>query len=385
MGAGPVLSLAAVAGEKSGDLLGAAVLSALGSEQRPLQCAGVGGPAMAEAGLERWWDISALSVSGYVEVLREYPRLHRMREDLIAKIRAWRPSCFLGIDAPDFNLAIEARLRRESIPVVHFISPSIWAWRRGRIDRIRSAVDHMLLVFPHEQEIYRQAGIPATYVGHPMADLIPMTPDSGRARAELGMAANAGVIALLPGSRRSELKYLLGPFLETAVWINAQRPEFEFVLPVASNDHYDRIVERIRAAHLPDSLRLRVVSGGSHGVLAACDAALVASGTATLETALFKKPMVIAYRMGWSNFQIMRRLAYLPHIGLPNILCAQEVVPEFVQAAVEPPAMGAALLAQIDDQGLQGRLLERFTALHEQLRCGCAQRAAEVILEVADG
>ncbi|MBW6496499.1 MAG: lipid-A-disaccharide synthase, partial [Burkholderiaceae bacterium] len=198
MVAGPVLSLAAVAGEKSGDLLGASVLAALGRHDRSLQCAGIGGTAMAGAGLERWWDISALSVSGYVEVLREYPRLHRMREDLIARVRAWRPSCFLGIDAPDFNLAIEARLRRDSIRVIHFISPSIWAWRRGRIDQIKNALDHMLLVFPHEQEIYRQAGIPATYVGHPMADLIALTPDPQRARAELGIGGDVPVLALLP-------------------------------------------------------------------------------------------------------------------------------------------------------------------------------------------
>jgi lipid-A-disaccharide synthase len=385
MDAGPVLSLAAVAGEKSGDLLGASVLAALGRHDRSLQCAGIGGAAMVGAGLERWWDISALSVSGYVEVLREYPRLHRMREDLIARVRAWRPSCFLGIDAPDFNLAIEARLRRDSIPVVHFISPSIWAWRRGRIDQIKNAVDHMLLVFPHEQEIYRQAGIPATYVGHPMADLIALTPAPQRARAELGIGEDVPVLALLPGSRNSELKYLLGPFVATAAWIHARRPEFEFVLPAASGGHYDRIVEWVRAAHLPESLRLRIVSGGSHNVLEACDAALVASGTATLETALFKKPMVIAYRMAWSNYRIMRRMAYLPHVGLPNILCAQAVVPEFIQEAVEPAAMGAALLAQVDDQALQRQLVERFTALHVQLRRGCAQRAAEIIVDVADG
>ncbi len=384
MAGGPVLSLAAVAGEKSGDLLGASVLAALGRHAGAMHSAGIGGPAMADVGLERWWDISALSVSGYVEVLREYPRLHRMREDLVARVRAWRPDCFLGIDAPDFNLAIEARLRRDSIPVVHFISPSVWAWRRGRLGQIRDAVDHMLLVFPHEQEIYREAGIPATFVGHPMADVIPLTPDPQRARAELGLKDDVAVLALLPGSRPSELKYLLGPFLATAAWIHERRPECEFVLPAASTAHYDRIVARVRAARLPESLRLRVTSGGSHTVLEACDAALVASGTATLEAALFKKPMVIAYRLARSNYQIMRRMAYLPHIGLPNILCAQAVVPEFIQTAVEPAAMGAALLAQLDDDALRRRLVERFTLLHEQLRRGCAERAAELIMEVAD-
>lgn len=384
MSARPELSLAAVAGEKSGDLLGASVLAALGRSGRQLACAGIGGPAMAEAGLERWWDIAALSVSGYVEVLREYPRLHRMREELIERVRAWRPDCFLGIDAPDFNLVIEARLRAASIPVVHFISPSIWAWRRGRIDKIRAAVDHMLLVFPHEEQIYREAGIPATYVGHPMADTIDLTPDPQRARAELGIAAGAELVALLPGSRRSELNFMLGPFVETARWLNQRRPQCEFVLPLASAAHYDRVVEQVRAARLPESLRLRVLSGGSHAALEACDAALVASGTATLETALFKKPMVIAYRLAWANYQIMRRMAYLPHIGLPNILCGEELVPEFVQDQVEPAAMGAALLAQLDDQPGRQRLVERFTELHQQLRQGCAERAASLILEIAD-
>ena len=382
MSAAPVLSLAAVAGEKSGDLLGAAVLAALAERAGGLQCAGIGGAAMAAAGLERWWDVEALSVSGYVEVLRAYPRLHRMREELIARIRAWAPRCFLGIDAPDFNLAIEARLRADAIRVVHFISPSIWAWRRERIAKIRAAVDHMLLVFPHEAEIYREAGIPATYVGHPMADTIPLVPDAARARAELELGS-APQIALLPGSRPGELKHMARRFIETAAWLHARRPELEFLLPVAASGQYEHVVALVRAARLPDGLRLRVLSGRSHAVLEAADAALVASGTATLEAALYKLPMVIAYRMAWGSYQIMRRMAYLPHVGLPNILCKEAIVPEFLQDAVKPAVMGAALLAQLDDDAGRRRLGERFTELHESLRLGCAQRAAARILELA--
>ncbi len=380
----PVLSLAAVAGEKSGDLLGASVLTALAERAGGMHCAGIGGPAMAQAGLERWWDIEALSVRGYVEVLREYPRLHRMRSALIERVRKWKPACFLGIDAPDFNLAVEARLRAESIPVVHFIGPSVWAWRRGRIERIRAAVDHMLLIFPHEVEIYRQAGIPATYVGHPMADTIPLEPDPRRARAELGLGS-APQVALLPGSRPAELQYMARPFIDTAAWIHARRPDVEFVLPVASSAHYERVVALARAAQLPDGLRLRIISGSSHTVLEAADAVLVASGTATLEAALYKKPMVIAYRMAWGSYQIMRRMVYVEHAGLPNILCEEGVVPEYLQDAVEPAAMGAALLTQLDDEGLRRRLAERFTELHLTLRRGCAERAAERILEIARG
>src|SRR5690606_29482513 len=228
------LALGAVAGEKSGDLLAAGVLAALARAEGGLDARGIGGPSMAEAGFERWWDIEALSVNGYAEVLREYPRLRRMREELKRRMVEWRPDVFLGVDAPDFNLNVEKRMREAGVPVVHFIGPSIWAWRAGRIDRIRESVDHMLLVFPFEKEIYDKAGIPSTYVGHPLADAIPPEPPVAQARAALGLSPDRPVVALLPGSRASEVRMMAAEFMRTAAWLHARRPGIQFVVPAAS-------------------------------------------------------------------------------------------------------------------------------------------------------
>jgi len=378
------LTLGMVAGEASGDLLAASLLEGLATRTGALHAAGIGGPAMARHGFDAWWSIDALSVNGYLEVLREYPRLRRMRQALAERLIAWRPRAFVGVDAPDFNLDLEARLRERGIRVVHFIGPSIWAWRRERIEKIRRSVDHMLLVFPFEEAIYREAGIPATYVGHPLADAIPLQVDAAAARRALGLPATGTVVALLPGSRASEVQHLALPFLHTAAWLHQRRRDLRFVLPAAGDVLFERLKTIAAGAGLPPDLSLTLVSGRSHDALAAADAVLVASGTATLETALFRKPMVIAYRMSWLSHRIMRRMGYLPWIGLPNILAGRFVVPEFVQSAVRAQPMGEALLRQLEDDAHREEIVAQFGTLHEDLRRDCATRAAQAVLEVAD-
>ena len=378
-------TLGMVAGEASGDLLAASLLGGIATRVERLEAGGIGGPAMARHGFDAWWPIDALSVNGYLEVLREYARLRRMRDALAARLVDWQPRVFVGVDAPDFNLDLEGRLRRHGIRTVHFIGPSIWAWRRERIDKIRRNVDHMLLVFPFEEAIYRDAGIPATYVGHPLADAIPAHADGANARRALGLPASGAVVALLPGSRVSEVEHLALPFLRTAEWLHARRGDLHFVLPAASPALFARLKAIVAAAHLPANLSLTLVSGRSHDALAAADTVLVASGTATLETALFRKPMVIAYRMSWLSHRIMRRMGYLPYVGLPNILSGRFVVPEFLQSDVRAPAMGEALLRQLEDDAHRQAIVAQFGALHDSLRCGCAARAARAVLEAAGG
>ncbi len=377
------LTLGMVAGEASGDLLTGAVLRGLRARVPDLEAAGIGGPSMQAEGFDAWWTIDALSVRGYVEVLREYPRLLHMRSTLRKRMERWNPSLFVGIDAPDFNLDLEYALRRKGIKVAHFISPSIWAWRKERIDKIRRSVDHMLLVFPFEKALYDEAGIASTYVGHPLADTIAPGADQAAARSALGLPVDRPVIGLLPGSRGAEIRYMASLFVDTAAWIAQRRPDACFVLPAAGALLYDRLRAMLAAHSSAGKIELLLVQGRSHDVLAASDTVLVASGTATLETALFGKPMVIAYRMPWLSHRIMRRMGYLPWIGLPNILCREFVVPEFVQDDATPEAMGAALLRQIDDRAHSERIRTRFADLHGLLRRDCASRAAETLLALA--
>jgi lipid-A-disaccharide synthase len=374
-----------VAGETSGDLLASAVLDGLQSRlggPAGLQASGIGGPAMAARSFDAWWPSERLAVRGYAEVLREYPALRAIRSRLHERMVAWRPDVFVGVDAPDFNLDLERRLRASGIPVAHFIGPSIWAWRGRRIETIRRCVDRMLLVFPFEQALYDAAGVPATYVGHPLADAIPLQADGAGARRVLGLSEQGQVVAVLPGSRGAEITYIGPAFVATIGWLARRRPDLVFVVPAATETIYGRLRTLLATADLPDRADIRLVMGHSHDAIAAADAVLVASGTATLEVALYRKPMVIAYRMAWLSYRIMRRMGYLPWIGLPNILCNEAVVPEFIQDGATPEAMGAALLAQLDDPLLAARLAERFASLHLALRCDCAQRAAEALLEM---
>jgi len=378
------IALAMVAAEASGDLLASSMLRGLREHDPSLSAFGVGGPAMRAQRFEAWAGIEELSVRGYVEVLSALPRLLALRRSLARRILAQRPSAFVGIDAPDFNLGLERKLRERGIPTVHFIGPSVWAWRPERIESIRRAVDHMLLVFPFEKPIYDQAGIPATYVGHPLADVLTPSNDKSAARSALELPTDRPVIALLPGSRPDEVRYMGRTVLETAAWIHRQRPDCHFVLPAASPALLEALKRQASGLSVQGSLPLTLVSGQSHKAMAAADTVLVASGTATLEAALLGRPMVIFYKMAGLSYLLMRNRGLLPWIGLPNILCRESLVPEFIQREATPQALGSALLAQLDDAPLCARLQQRFADMHGSLACGCAQRSAEAIVAVCD-
>jgi lipid-A-disaccharide synthase len=369
-----MIDLGLVAGEASGDLLGAHFIAALKQGYPDLRAAGIAGPRLIEAGVEAVYPSEKLAVNGYVEVLRHLPELLWIRSRITRYFLRERPRVFVGIDAPDFNFTLEAKLKQAGIPTVHFVSPSIWAWRPERIHRIRQAVSHMLVVFPFEEKIYQDAGIPVTYVGHPLADVIPLEPDVAAARAALDLAAGP-VIALLPGSRLSEVTRHARLMLEAAVRIRQRHPDAQFVLPAAS----EAAAQLIRQAQRGLALPLHLLNGQSHTALAACDVALVASGTATLEAALFKKPMVITYRVPALTAHLMRKKALLPWIGLPNILARDSVVSERVQEAATPENLANDALAWLDDAARRAAAIETFRALHLSLRQNASARIAAAV------
>ena len=365
-----------VAGEASGDLLAGLLLGGMKARWPRLHAAGIGGPRMAAQGFDAWWPHDRLAVRGYVEVIRHLPALLRIRRRLAERVLAERPDAFIGVDAPDFNLALEARLKAAGIKTIQFVSPSIWAWRPERIHQIGRAVDRVLCVFPFEPAIYAAQGIPATFVGHPLADAIPLAPPRAAARAALGLAADDSVVALLPGSRRSEIAYIAPRMLAAAALMRRARPALRFVLPVSAG--LRPLIEPMLAAHAGGA-PIALLDGRSHEALAACDATLVASGTATLEAALFKRPMVIAYDMHWLTFRLMRRKQMLPFVGLPNILLGDAVVPELLQDDATPEALAAATLAWLDDPARAEALAARFLQLHLDLKRDTARAATDAI------
>ncbi|ODV14016.1 MAG: lipid-A-disaccharide synthase [Thiobacillus sp. SCN 64-317] len=369
-----MIDLGVVAGEVSGDLLGAHFIAALRQSHPDLRAAGIAGPRMAEAGVRAIYPSEKLAVNGYVEVLSHLPELLWIRSRITRYFQRERPRVFVGIDAPDFNFTLEARLKQAGIPTVHFVSPSIWAWRPERIHRIRQAVSHMLVIFPFEAQIYHDAGIPVSYVGHPLADVIPLEPDSVTARTQLGLAPGP-VIALLPGSRLSEVTRHARLMLEAAARIRRRHADAQFVLP-AANEAAARLV---RQAGQGLEVPLHLLAGQSHAALAACDVALVASGTATLEAALFKKPMVITYRVPALTARLMRKKALLPWIGLPNILARDFVVPERVQENATPENLAHDALAWLADAPRRAAVIETFRTLHLSLRQNASARIAEAL------
>lgn len=371
--------LALVAGEVSGDLLAGAVLEQLRQAEPQLATFGIGGPKMVETGFDAWWSSETLAVRGFVEVLSVYPKLAGIRRDLVSRLLKAPPKLFLGVDAPDFNLDLERRLKEKKVRTAHFISPSIWAWRGGRIDKIAKAVDHMLVVFPFEEQIYRKAKIPATFVGHPMADQIPLESPTELAREKLGFSKTDRVIAILPGSRLSEVEHNGPRFIKTMQEIARLRDDWVFVLPCATEAIQQILKKQLAAAGIGKSFPLKLLSGHSHRAIAASDGVLVASGTATLECALFKKPMVIAYHMNPISYQIMKPMAYLPFVGLPNILSGAFVVPEFIQSAARPREMAFALISQVESDEEVFRLKKRFTEIHLELKQDCANRTSQVL------
>jgi lipid-A-disaccharide synthase len=322
-------------------------------------------------------------VRGYVEVLRHYREIVGIRDQLRQRLMAQRPDVFVGVDAPDFNLSLETSLRGGGIKTVHFVSPSVWAWRADRMEKIRRAADHVLCIFPFEPALLASHGIEASYVGHPLANVIPMQPDRTAARAALGLAEQDLVLALLPGSRESEIRYLTSRFFQAALILKKLRPALKVVLP-AMPALLERITQMARDSGIESDLQ--IVTGQSHTVLAACDATLVASGTATLEAALFKRPMVIAYNMHWLSWQIMRRQKLLPWVGLPNILCREFVVPELLQDAATPLALAEAVLPWLDAREAAPRkimaLQQVFSVLHDELRRDTPKLAADAIQKI---
>jgi len=375
----PPVIIGMVAGEASGDLLGANLIKALRAHLPSAQFIGIGGPKMQSAGFDSRFDMERLAVRGYVEVLRHYPGLVWMRHRLRRMLLDARPQLFIGVDAPDFNFGLEASLKRAGIPVAHYVSPSLWAWRGGRINAIARAVDHMLALFPFEEAIYRKAGVPVTYVGHPLADQIPEADQTAATRAQLKIAPERKVIALLPGSRQSEVRYMARTFIETAKLLAQTIEKPLFLVPLTSRETrelFEAELYRADAAELP----LTILFGHAQEALAAADVALVASGTATLEAALLKKPMVITYRMAEFSFQLMRRMGYLPYVGLPNILAGEFVVPELLQHDATPENLAQALSNSMNDSVVRARIPQRFAAIHRELKRDAARQAALAVL-----
>jgi lipid-A-disaccharide synthase len=372
---------AMVAGEASGDLLGGALLASLRARWPELVAEGIGGPRMAEHGLVAWWPHDKLAVRGYFEVLGHFREILGIRNRLVARLLRERPDAFIGVDAPDFNLGVELRLKAVGVKTVHFVSPSIWAWRGGRIDKIGRATDLVLCVFPFEPEIYAKKNIHAVYVGHPLASAIPLDAPRDAARAALGFTAGETVVAVLPGSRRSEIKYIAPRLFATCAQMHRARPGLRFVVPVVQG--LRPALEALRAT-VPAEVPIALVDGRAHDALAACDVAIVASGTATLETALFKRPMVVVYAMHFLSWQIGKLVHYQPWISLPNILLRDHAVPELLQHGATPEKIAAEAFRWLDDPDAVRSLRQRFDALHRELRRdtgALATAAIETILQ----
>jgi lipid-A-disaccharide synthase len=370
-----------VAGETSGDMLAARLLSGLRPRLPDSLMHGIGGPRMAEQGFVNDWPMDKLSVRGLFEVLMHYREISGIRKNLKQQLLAEKPDVFIGVDAPDFNLDLEIQLKQAGIPTIHYIGPSIWAWRGGRIKKIAEAVSHMLVIFPFEEQIYRDAGIPVTYVGHPLAQVIPMEIDTAAAREELGLDPRFKVVAILPGSRISEIKYNTEAFIGAAKILIQRDPNLQIVVPMAGNKQRSYYIKLVVAARL-EGVPILLIDGRSHTAIAAADAVLVASGTASLEVALFKKPMVIAYKMMEASWQILKHMGYQPWVGLPNILEKEFVVPEFLQSAATPEAMADAIWLQLNDDNMQKNLKDRFTAMHHSLLRDTANISAQAVLDV---
>jgi lipid-A-disaccharide synthase len=375
------LSIALVAGEVSGDMLAARLLAGLRPHLPQARFHGIGGARMAEQGFVSDLPMELLTVRGLFEVIPRYREIKAIQNALRERLLAERPAVFIGADYPGFNLGLEMQLKAAGIPTVHFVSPQIWAWRGGRIKKIRKAVSHMLVIFPFEEELYRQAGVPVTYVGHPLAEMIPLEPDQAAARRTLGIAAGDRVVTLMPGSRMGELKYLAAPFAAAARLLAERDPELRFIAPMAGERQRRYFTELLAQAGLSE-LPIELVDGQSHLAIAAADAVLVACGTATLEVALFKKPMVIAYKVMRASWEIMRHMGYQPWIGLPNILAREFLVPELLQNAATPQALADAVWQQLNDAPNRLRLVQRFTDMHHSLLRNSSQESAAAVMRI---
>lgn len=374
------LRVGIVAGETSGDLLGAGLMRALRAQRPDIEFVGVAGPQMESEGCQALYPAEKLSLLGLVEVLGHLPEVLHIRRRLVEYFSNRPPDVFIGIDAPDFNLALERNLRNKGIPTVHYVSPTVWAWRTYRIHSIARAVDLMLTVFPFEAEFYREHNIPVRFVGHPLADLVPLVSDRLEARRNLGLSSHEQIVALLPGSRTSELKYLGSRFVATVDWCRKRKPGLGFIAPMAS-PKIRSIFEGFIAKY-DTKLPITLIDGRSREVMEAADVVLAASGTATLEAMLLKRPMVVAYRMAFLTQLMMRRMLKVPHFSLPNLLAGHEVVQEFFQNDVDPEKLGPAVLSYIDNSDRTHELQETFAEIHYQLRKDASKQAAVAVLEL---
>ncbi|WP_047249425.1 lipid-A-disaccharide synthase [Chromobacterium subtsugae] len=376
------LKVAMVAGEASGDLLAAHLMDALRAHRSDIEFAGIGGPRMEARGFHSMVPQEKLAVRGYSEVIKSLPELLRIRGQLRDRLLAERPDVFIGVDAPDFNLALEGALKKGGIPTVHYVSPSVWAWRPERVQKIGKSVNHVLCLFPMEPPLYRQAGVPVTYVGHPLASEIPLDPDKDAMREQLGVPLQVPVFTLMPGSRKSELEYMVPVYLDTARLLLRQYPDAQFLVPLATRatlDLFEQMLYRYKARDLP----IRKLFGHAQMATIASDVVLVTSGTATLEVALTKRPMVISYKLSAFTYRLVKRKIKLPYVGLPNILCGRFVVPELLQGQATPQKLAEEMQRLYTDSAARADMEKAFTELHLALRQDTATRAARAVLEVA--
>lgn len=374
------MKIGIVAGEASGDMLGAHLLKQLYTKMPVLEVEGMGGPAMVAAGCHSLFDIERLSVMGLVEPLLRLPDLISLRRHLLRHFLDNKPDVFIGIDAPDFNLGIELKLHQAGIPIVHYVSPSVWAWRKGRIRTIKKAVDMMLTLFPFEAEYYKRHGVPVQYVGHPLAESIPLKPDTNAAKRALGLDESVQYVALLPGSREQELRNLAPIFLQAALIIQKSRPDIQFITSHVNEARYQNFITYQQ--QIAPNLPLHCFTRRSHDVMAASDAVMVTSGTATLEVMLFKKPMVIAYRMPTLAYHLARWLVDVPFIGLPNLLANEGIVPECIQQEAKPSVLAAHILDYLNNPSKIDSLAKRFEVIHEAMRVDSSTKAADTIMKL---
>lgn len=373
------LRIGLVVGEASGDQLGAGLIAALQKNHPDAIFEGVAGAKMQALGCTSLYPMETLSVMGLVEPLKRLPALLRMRRGLVEHFIAQPPDVFIGIDAPDFNLGIELRLKKAGIPTVHYVSPSVWAWRQGRIKKIARAVDHMLTLLPFEADFYHRHNVPVTFVGHHLADELPLEPDMFGARTQLNLPSNTPIIALLPGSRQSEVALLGQLFLDAARLCLKENPELSFILPAANPARRQQIDMMLAEA---GDLPVTVLDGQSHLAMEAADVVLLASGTTALEAMLLKKPMVVSYKTGWLTHAIISRMLKVPYVSLPNLLAGRELVPEVLQDNATAETLAELLLARLGNSTLAVKLRCEFTEIHQQIKCNGNQKAAEAVLAV---
>ena len=371
-----------VAGEASGDQLGAALMIALREHYPDVIFEGIGGDRMLALGFNSLYPQERLAVMGFVEPFKRLPELLRIRQGLFRHFVATNTDLILGIDSPDFNLGLELRLRRQGLLAAHYVSPSVWAWRQGRIKKIARAVDMMLTLFPFESAFYRQHNVPEAFVGHPLADQIPLQPDQGAARQRLQLPTGEKYLAMMPGSRGSEVA-LMGPlFLDVAQWLLAQQPDLKFLIPSANRERHQQLAELL---HTRPQLPVQLVEGNSHAVMEACDAVLLTSGTTALEAMLLKKPMVVAYRMGAASYWLVSKLVKSPFISLPNLLAGKALVPELIQDNATVDSLGEQILFQLTDSEHRQQLVQAFSDLHQTLRQDASHKAAAALAQLIDG